>query len=147
MNTSQIILLVAAIFLIQALIWFVVFRWVKMKTEALKSKMIAQCNRMSERTVIGPKSAIYRGADARFGNIKGNGIICLTENTLFFEKLTEQKIDIARADIAKVTVETSFKGKTSFATGGKHLVIKTRDGNRIGFLLKGAEEWSAIFNS
>jgi hypothetical protein len=147
MNTSQIILLVAAIFLIQALIWFVVFRWVKMKTEALKSKMIAQCNRMSERTVIGPKSAIYRGADARFGNIKGNGIICLTENALFFEKLTGQKIDIARADIAKVTVETSFKGKTSFATGGKHLVIKTRDGNRIGFLLKGAEEWSAIFNS
>lgn len=27
-------------------------------------------------------------------------------------------------------------------TGGKHLVIKTKDGNRIGFLLQDAEIWT-----
>jgi hypothetical protein len=147
MNTRQIVFLIVGIFVVQAFMWFIIGRWVKMKAEALKSKMIVQCCRSSEKLIIEPKSALYRGADARFGNIKGNGVICLTENTLFFEKLTGQTIALNRAEIVEATVEESFKGKVSFASGGRHLVIRTMDGNRIGFLLRDAEEWSQKINS
>ena len=45
-------------------------------------------------------------------------------------------------EIMDATVENTFKGKLSIATGGRHLVIRTKDGNRIGFLLKNAALWS-----
>ncbi|MFZ1985968.1 MAG: hypothetical protein WAU91_16235, partial [Desulfatitalea sp.] len=140
------VLLVAGIFLIQAMVWIAVFRWVKMKTEALKSHISAQASGGTEGFVIGPKSALFRGSDARFGNVKGNGVICLTENRLLFEKLTGQRIELNRAEIVSTTVEKSFKGKLSFGTGGRHLVITTKDGNRIGFLVRDAETWSEKIN-
>lgn len=58
-----------------------------------------------------------------------------------FEKLTGQKIKVIRSEIVNVTIEEWFKGKPSFCKGGKHLVIKTMDGNRIGFLVSDAELW------
>lgn len=103
--------------------------------------MSRQCRAAHARVVIGPASALFRGSDAKFGSIKGNGIICLTDDNLLFEKITGQKIKISRAEITDATVEEWFKGKPSFATGGKHVVIKTRDGNRIGFLVRDAEMW------
>jgi len=34
--------------------------------------------------------------------------------------------------------------ETAFATRGKHFVVETTDGNRIGFLMKNAEKWIEI---
>jgi hypothetical protein len=147
MTALQIFLLVAGIFVVQAVVWFLMSRWLLKKTAALKTKLIAQYRQANKRFIIEPQSALYRGADARFGNVKGNGVICLTGQTLLFEKITGQKIEIDRAEIAGAGVEKAFKGKTSFATGGTHLVIRTKDGNRIGFLLKGAEEWAQKINA
>lgn len=141
MNTMKIIALITGLLLIQLLVWFLVLRWIRKKTRGLINRMSEECGTAKDRVVIGPTSALYRGSDAKFGNIKGNGVICLTEDSLLFEKLTGQKIKISRAEIAGATVEDWFKGKPSFATGGKHLVIKTRDGNRIGFLVRDAEMW------
>jgi hypothetical protein len=147
MTATQILLLVAGILLIQAIVWIGVSRWVRRKTTALMAKMCNQCTGAGNRTVFAPTSALYRGADARFGNVKGNGVICLTENALWFEKLTGQCIVIDREEIVQATVESTFKGKVSFGTGGKHLVIRTRDGNRVGFLIKGAEAWRDALNA
>lgn len=147
MNASQIILLVVGIFVVQALVWFLMSRWLLKKTEALKNKLIEQYRKANIPFIIEPQSALYRGADARFGNVKGNGVICLTEKALLFEKITGQRIEIDRAEITEAQVEKSFKGKTSLATGGRHLVIKTKDGNRVGFLLKDAEEWAQKINA
>jgi hypothetical protein len=147
MKASQIILLILGIFVVQAFIWFLMSRWLLKKTEALKNKLVDQYRQTHKIIIIEPKSALYRGADAQFGNVKGNGVICLTEQTLLFEKITGQKIEIDRAEITGAGVEKTFKGKTSFATGGTHLVIRTKDGNRIGFLLKDAEEWAQKINA
>jgi hypothetical protein len=146
MSTLQIVLLVAGILFIQALTWIMISRWVKRRTEAIKSRMYKQYCSGNGRFIIEPKSALYRGADTWFGNVKGNGVICLTENSLIFEKITGQKIELNRVEIIEVTVEDWFKGKPSFATGGKHLVIKAKDGNRIGFLVRNAEQWSEKLN-
>jgi len=128
-------------------LWFILFRWMKIKIERLKFKIMEENKKTNEKIILEPQSALFRGSDASFGNIKGNGVICLTSKSLSFEKLIGQKININRADIVKATVEDSFKGKTSFATGGRHLVIKTKNGNRIGFLIKEAEEWCAKINN
>jgi len=146
-NSLQIILLFGGTFAVLALVWIIPFLWIRMRTEALKKKMAEQLCRTNKKVIIEPKFALYRGADAQFGFVKGNGVICLTENTLFFEKLTGRRIQINRTEIVEATVEFSFKGKTSLATGGRHLVIRTKDGNRIGFLVKDAEEWSQKVNS
>ncbi len=137
----NIIALIAGILLFQLLIWFLVLRWIKKKTGGLMTKMSRQFRAVNSGVVIGPTPALYRGADAKFGNVKGNGVMCLTDDSLFFEKLTGQKIKVSRSEIANAAVEEWFKGKPSFGTGGKHLVIKTLDGNRIGFLVRDAELW------
>lgn len=141
MNTMKIAALITGILLLQLIIWLLVFWWIKKKTMSLIKTMSGQCHTANHRVVIEPTSALFRGSDAKFGNIKGNGIICLTEDNLLFEKLTGQKIKVSRAEITDATVEKWFKGKSSFTTGGKHLVIKTMDGNRIGFLVRDAEMW------
>lgn len=87
--------------------------------------------------------ALYRGADARFGNVKGNGVICLTEDALIFEKITGEKMILDRRDIVEASVADVFKGKPSLATGGRHLVLRMKDGNRIGFLVRNAAFWTA----
>jgi hypothetical protein len=147
MNAQQIILVIVGIFVAQALLWFVLSLWLKKKTEALKGKLAEQQKRAKEKFLIEPQSALYRGADATFGNVKGNGVICLTGKGLVFEKITGQRIELARGDMAEARVEKSFKGKTSTGTGGRHLVINAKDGNRIGFLIKNAEDWAQKINA
>ena len=142
MNTTEIILLVTGILAINALIWITIIYWLKRRIEVIKSKMREEHGSGNGKFIIEPISALYRGADMHFGNVKGNGVICLTEKRLIFNKVTGQKIEIERAEIKEAIVEESFKGKSSFATRGKHLIIKTMDGNRVGFLLRDAEAWS-----
>ncbi len=141
MNTLAIAALISAVLLLQLLIWILILNWIKRKTVNLSKTMMTETRAVNERVLIGPTSALFRGSDARYGNIKGNGVICLTENSLLFEKLTGQKIKISLSEIADAAVEEWFKGKPSFVTGGKHLVIKTTDGNRTGFLVRDADAW------
>ena len=142
MTTSQIILLIIGILVLNVSIWFAISRWINRRIEIIKSKLLEEYCSGPVGFIIEPKSAIYRGADTRFGNIKGNGVICLTEKSLIFNKITGQKIEIHQEEIKDAIVEESFKGMISLATGGKHLVIKTKDGNRVGFLVRDAEVWS-----
>jgi hypothetical protein len=141
MNALWIIYLVCGILLIQALVWAFISRWIRGKTAEVKANMEKALGAADGKILLGPESALYRGADRRFDKVKGNGVVCLTADKLVFKKLTGRNIEIDRADIVGATVESTFKGKTSFATGGKHLVIRTKDGNRIGFLVKDAPKW------
>lgn len=141
MTPKEIILLVAGILLVQSVILLIVFLWLKQKTVSLAQKMHEQSRTENMRLIIEPQSGLYRGADSRYGNVRGNGVIYLTDDSIIFKKLTGQRIVIDRAEIAGATVESSFRGKLSIATGGRHLVVRTKDGNRIGFLLRNAEQW------
>jgi hypothetical protein len=142
MTGIQIVLLIAAVLLFQAVIWFLIVRWIKLRTQTGMQRIYKQASIQNTRFIIEPQPGLYRGSDSKFGNIKGNGVICLTGQALLFEKLTGQRIEIDRNEIVDATVENTFKGKLSVATGGRHLVIRTKDGNRIGFLLKNAALWS-----
>jgi hypothetical protein len=142
MMTITIIMLIGGIVLGQAFFWLAIFWWTRRKSQRLALEMTKEFRRSNEAIIIGPTSGLYRGSTAGFGKVKGNGVICLTKNKLIFEKLTGQKIEIDRSEIEDAEVKASFRGKSSFATGGKHLVIRTRDGGLTGFLLKDAEQWA-----
>lgn len=106
----------------------------------------AEAIQQGEDIRIPPQVAVFRGSDREFGNIKGNGVIMLTSRQLLFRKLTGQRIAIPLDDIAETQVAQSFKGAVSYGSGGQHLVFKTRDGNRIGFLIRHPERWTAILS-
>lgn len=131
--------LVAAILIVQGIVWMLIFLWMRRKRTKLSGEM---CQSPAGKVVLGPVSALYRGADAVYGNVKGNGVICLYENALVFEKLVGRRIRIERADITSVSVEKWFKGKSCWGAGGRHLVVIMKDGNRVGFLLRNAELWA-----
>lgn len=142
MSAMQIVALVAGIIFIQALVWFFILRWLRKKTDSVMGRISGRMKAGGGGIVFGPQPALYRGSDGRFGKVKGNGVIILTGDRLHFEKLTGRVMEINRSEILDASVKTWFRGKTSFATGGKHLVIRTMDGSRTGFLLKNAELWS-----
>ncbi|MEW6181858.1 MAG: hypothetical protein AB1500_01600 [Bacillota bacterium] len=142
MTGLNVLELIAAILLVNAVIWIPVVRWMTRKGQILRDGMVEECRRSGERMVIGPQSCLYRGADSVYGNIKGNGVVCLTDKRVVFEKLTGQRIAINRTDIAGVSEERWFRGKTAFGTGASgHLVFHTADGNRVGFLIKDTKRW------
>ena len=79
--------------------------------------------------------------------MRDNGIICLTDSDVIFEKLTGQRTDISRADIDEVTIEDTPDDRAARATGGRFMVIKTKDDNRIGFIIRDADKWLEHFKS
>ena len=147
MTTITALMVIAGVILLQALIWLALLWWMKRRSRRLVRKLLGMCRMTGDEVVVEPLPGLYRGSDARFGRVKGNGVICLTGNKLIFEKFTGQRIEISRSEIEDATVEETFRGKPSFATGGNHVVIRTKDGNRIGFLLKNAQSWVQKINS
>lgn len=131
----------AAVIGILVLCWGLVFLMIRKRLRDLGREMEDSCRRKGHRVLLGPSSANYRGADAVHGRVRGNGMICLTDRHIIFRKLFGAGIEIPREEVEAVTAESWFKEKTSFATGGKILVVHTRDGNRTGFLLKDWEMW------
>ena len=123
------------------LVWSALLWWVKQKSERLINQFYVRIREAGEEIEIRPQSCLYRGSENHFSNVRGNGIICLTNNRLMFEKLTGQRIEIDRTKIAKATLEEQFRGETTFATRGDHLVVETTDSNRIGFLVRDAGLW------
>lgn len=141
MTPTEVILLIAGIFLVQGVIWLMILTWLKHKTRLLAQDMLEQCRIEGKRIIMEPQAALFRGSDSEFGNIKCNGVLCLTDSNLMFEKVVGQRIEIGRDEIAGASVQDTFKGKTYVGIGRKHLVLRTRNNNRIGFLMKNAKEW------
>lgn len=141
MPSIPIYLVIAGVVAVVVCIWTVLLLVVRHKFRKLATEFRERVRQAGENLIIDPQSCVYRGADREFGNVKGNGVIALTNRRIMFRKLTGQQIEIDCSQISKVSVENTFKGETAFATGASHLVVETNDGNRIGFLVKNAENW------
>lgn len=134
--------ILVVIVLSQILVWALLLGWLRSRLRRIAARMSDECRRTSEAIVIPPQSASYAGATARFGNVRGNGVICLTERRISFEKVTGQRIDIARNEIQRASVESSFRGRLARGTGALFLVLHMHDGNQVGFLVEDASRWS-----
>jgi hypothetical protein len=143
MPSILIYLVIAGVVAVVVCIWAVLLLIVRRKSSKLATEFRESARQAVENLIIDPQSCVYRGADREFGNVKGNGVIALTNKRIMFRKLTGQQIEIDRSQITKVSIENTFKWETAFATGASHLVVETNDGNRIGFLVKNAENCGA----
>ncbi len=135
--------IVATVISMQAVLLF----FIRKKQKNLVSDLQNRAFEIGETLIMGPEPSIYRGADSEFGSVKGNGVIALTNRRIMFKKLTGQQIDIDLSHITKVSVQSIFNGETAVGTGAQHLVVETKNGNRIGFLVKRAERWMEILDT
>lgn len=141
MHFTSVYLVIAGVVAAVICIWAVSLLWLRQKTQKLAHEFQERAREMGEKVIIDPQSCVYRGADSEYGNVKGNGVIALTNKRIMFKKLTGQQIEIQRSHISSASIENNYKGETAFATGARHLVVETSNGNRIGFLVKNAERW------
>jgi hypothetical protein len=142
-----IIIAVAGLLLIQATLWILRIRKMHKNTQVLALKLRDECRAAGKKMLIGPQLALYRSIGSTISDVQDNGIICLTDRDVIFEKLTGQRTDISRDDIEEVTIEDAPADRTAKATGGQFLVIKTKDDNRIGFIMRDADRWVEHFKS
>lgn len=142
MSLLEIAALVAGLLLLMSLVAVATMAWIRRRSRALQHQLLAECRDREEKIIIGPQPGLYRGADQTFGRTKGNGVLCLTEQRLLFARLTGPRIVIPREALDSARLEPIFLRQTVVGKGvDQHLVIHTRDGNRIGFLIRRPERW------
>jgi hypothetical protein len=147
MTMVYIIIAVAGLLLIQAAVWVLRIRKMHKNTQLLARKLRDECRAAGKKMLAGPQLALHRSIGSTISDMRDNGIICLTDRDVMFEQLTGQRTDISRADIAEVTIEDTPLDRAAKATGGQFMVIKTKDDNRIGFIMRDAGKWLEHFKS
>ena len=147
MTMVYIIIAVAGLLLIQAAVWILRIRKMHKNTLVLARKLRDECREAGKKLLIGPQLALYRSIGSTISDVRDNGIICLTDQDVLFEKLTGQRTDISRADIEEVTIEDTPADRAARATGGRFMIIRTKDDNRIGFIIRDADKWLEQFKS
>lgn len=148
MEFGDIAAIVGGILLVLALVWLPLSMGAERCSRAVSQQLEAICKAGGETMLMGPVHCQYRGAAFKYDKVKGSGMICVTEKRVLFERLSGSRVDIPRSEIAQVTEDRLFRGRRAFAMGDKrHLVIHTKDGNEIGFLMKDVGLWRDQLNS
>ncbi len=130
-----------------ACLWALLRWWTDLASARLARDLRDREAGAGETVILGPQPCLYRGAARNLHASKGNGVICLTDSRLVFEKLTGWRLEIARADIVGAGVEEEARSRRVPFPAGKHLVVSQADGTCVSFLLRGAERWVQALGS
>jgi hypothetical protein len=145
MTTQQVVLLIAAILIVEALIWIPVLFWLRRRSTQLAESMRQEALLSGERFVIEPESALYRGGTGGFSFVKGNGVIALTDKRVLFRKAVGGPIEAPLSEIADVSENKWFL--RSYMNGRTHVILHLRDGRQIGFFVGDHEKWMDALRS
>ncbi len=91
-----------------------------------------------ETFVINPEFASFRGATAKYGRVKCDGVIGLTNDKIIFIPFIGSKTEIPLKEICDVTEEKKFLG--CYRAGMTVLVLHEQEVN-IGFYVKDNIKW------
>lgn len=119
-----------------------------LKINAFKkaNSIITDIAMKGEKIIISPEWGSFRGATKRFGRVKCDGLIVLTDKKIIFEKLTGGSINLNLNEVSSVDEEKTFLGE--IRAGFSHLVIQLNDTTRIGFYVKDMQKWKdALINA
>jgi len=111
----------------------------KIRALAKTSKILHDTSLRNENLLIEPYWGSFRGATEKYGKIKCDGIIALTDKNLVFEKIAGDSIEIPVRKIVSSSMEKSFLGESR--PGQDYLVLCLDDGTQVGFIVKDANEW------
>mgnify|MGYP001194458294 CR=1 FL=1 len=143
MTPLQIVLIVLGILGCQLALWVVALRWVKRASARRLGELQAELAGSGEQVLLGPESAIYRGASRGSGypRARGNGVVALTERRLIVRRLAGAAVEVPTADISGVRTDKWFQGGW---TGGRlHVIVKTKAGAELGLFVRNSDAWVA----
>jgi len=114
---------------------FVIYMsWKKAKIAGLFREMKLS----GETFIINPEFASFRGATARYGRVKCDGVIGLTNDKIIFIPFIGSKTEIPLKEICDVTEEKKFLG--CYRAGMTVLVLHEQEVD-IGFYVKDHIKW------
>jgi hypothetical protein len=137
MSALGVVLLVVGIVALNAACWAVIIVWMR-KRMTLRRAQLRE--KLGPNPVIDAETATYRGATARFGKVKGLGVIGLTERRLVFARAVGQPLEIDRSEIVGVREDKWFL--RSYTSGIRHLILQLRDGTEVGFFVRELGRWT-----
>ncbi|MFN8053680.1 MAG: hypothetical protein U0Q22_19760 [Acidimicrobiales bacterium] len=127
--------------LIQALVWIPVVRSWRRTREAWTTEVHTEMLASGEHTVRGPERASYRGGSGSFSNVKGIGVLLLTDRRVLFRKTSGGVVEIERSAIVGTRRATSFNG--SRVAGQTVLVVQVA-GAEAGFIVTDLDTWEQL---
>jgi hypothetical protein len=141
MGAAGVVGLVVGILAINALLWVFLLRWVKRLTVQGQQDLGDRLARSGEPVVIPPCPGVYRGGTGRFGKVKGNAVVALTEQRLVFRKLLGDAGEIPLGEVVAVRADKWFR--RAWSGGRLHLILRLRDGTEVGFFVPDHAAWKA----
>jgi len=145
MRGAQIVWLVIGILVLEALIWIPLLVWLRRRSARLAESIKESIAQSGERSVMEPQSALYRGGTGRFGFVKSNAVIALTDRRIIFQGVLGKMVEIPLADVAEVSENKWFL--RSYRSGRMHLILHLRDGSLAGFIVDNHDAWMNALQS
>ena len=144
MSAVKIVLLVLGILSLQALILIPVILWLRRRSARLTTELREELAAAGERVTRGPEAAVYRGATDRYPQVKGNGIIALTDRRLIFRPLMGRHLELSLDQLTGVREEKWFLRSYN---GRMHLILRMKDGAEVGFMVADHPAWMAALRA
>lgn len=142
-NIIFIILIFLLILILPALRLFLILKY---QSDCAPKNLTDSINNSSEKIVIAPERGSFRGSTNKFGRMKCDGTIALTDKNIHFLKSVGRSFKIDLQEIDSITTDSKFLG--SWRGGMTHLIVNLKDGSRIGFFVKDIERWKiALMNA
>lgn len=108
--------------------------WKRKKVEHIFREMKLS----GEAFILGPEVASFRGATAKYGRIKCDGVIGLTNEKIIFVPFVSKKFFIPTNEIKDVSESKKFLGH--YRAGISVLVLHSKEAD-IGFFVKNVLRW------
>ena len=137
MGSTGWVWLIVAILALNALLWWAALAWMRgrlRRTDAELRGLVQD----DERFVVEPAVGNYRGATARFGKVKGTGVVALTDRRILCAKAVGKWIEVPLAEVVGVREDEWFLRSYN---GTPHLIVKLRDGVEVGFQVRDRARW------
>lgn len=141
MTAAKVILLVLGI---NAVVWLLVFAWLRHRAKALADYINASCASTGECLVIGPERGYCNIMKGR-ASVKTMGIIALTDRRLIFNGPLGMNADIPFDRIAEVSRNKWWQG--NYRNGRQFLILHLTDGNEVAFQVKNLDHWAQEIQS
>jgi hypothetical protein len=139
MIALSIVLLLLAIAGLQAAIWIPLIIWFRRRTRRWEASFRDELAASGEALRRGPEPANYEGASFGYTQVKGSGVIVLTDQRLLFRKLTGGRIDLPLSEVAGLREVNSFLN--SYRIGRRFLILRLKNHDEVGFIVRDQPAW------
>jgi hypothetical protein len=143
MGTTGVVVLVVAIVAANAILWVALLAWLRGRLRRSDAELRALVQG-DERFLVEPSVGNYRGATARFGKVKGTGVVALTDRRVLCAKAVGALIDVPLADVVDVREDKWFLRSYN---GVPHVILRLRDGVELGLQVRDRARWIELLTA